>query len=348
MRAAIAASLSLAAVGFAGTHASGAAGPLPLRPSGDFAVSAAQPLRNFGTQRSLVLTHSPAARAFVRFTLTGRRTRGERFVLWLYPLRGAAEGVQVRRASDTVWRERAATFRTAPKFGTRTVSTGPLRARRWKAVDVTPLVTAGSRVSLALMTTSARGVEIASRESGAHAPRLAVAATAATTAPVVAPEPAPAPAVTPPLSAPVISLPPFVAGQPCGRFSQPPVWQHVVWIVMENKAWTSILGAPDAPFVNALAGQCGAASNFFGEAHPSVPNYVAMTSGDTQGVTRDSVPTLDAPSIFSQLGGDWRGRARALPAHRSPAPGAPPTPPPHPRPHHPPNTPPPPGPEAPP
>src|SRR4051794_30849939 len=183
MRTAIAASLSLAAVVFAGTHASGAAGPLPLRPSGGFAVRAAQPPRNFGTQRSLVLTHSPAARAVVRFTLAGRRTRAERFVLWLYPLRDAAAGVQVRHASDTVWSERAATFRTAPKFGTRTVTTGPLRARRWKAVDVTPLVAAGSRVSLALMTTSARGAEIASRESGAPAPRPGGAAAAATTPP---------------------------------------------------------------------------------------------------------------------------------------------------------------------
>jgi len=95
---------------------------------------------------------------------------------------------------------------------------------------------------------------------------------------------------------------------------------------MENKAWSSILGAPDAPYVNALAGQCGAATDFFGEAHPSVPNYVAMTSGDTQGVTQDSVPTLDAPSIFSQLGADWRVLAESMPANCSRAEMSPYTP----------------------
>jgi len=95
---------------------------------------------------------------------------------------------------------------------------------------------------------------------------------------------------------------------------------------MENKAWSSILGAPDAPYANALAAQCGAATNFFGEAHPSVPNYVAMTSGDTQGVTMDEVPTLDVPSIFSQLGTDWRVLAESMPANCARADASPYTP----------------------
>src|SRR3954454_14321089 len=154
MRTAIAASLSLAAVALAGAHASDAAGPLPLRPSTDFAVSAAQPQRNFGAQRSLVIARRPAARAFVRFTLTAPRARGERFVLWVYPLRDAPAGLQVRHASDTAWRERAITFRTAPQVGARIVKSGPLRARRWKAIEVTSLVGPAPRVSLALVTTS--------------------------------------------------------------------------------------------------------------------------------------------------------------------------------------------------
>src|SRR4051794_6878830 len=207
MRTAIAASLSLAAVTLAATHASGAAGPLPLRPSADFGVSAAQPQRNFGAQRSLVIARAPAARAFMRFTLTARRVRGERFTLWVYPLRDAPAGVQIRHASEAAWRERAITFRTAPQAGRRIVDSGPLRARRWKAIEVTSLVAHGARVSLALTTTSARTVQIASRESGANAPRLTVSpAPARAPAPDVArPAPAPAPVIAPPIISPVVA-----------------------------------------------------------------------------------------------------------------------------------------------
>jgi hypothetical protein len=102
------------------------------------------------------------------------------------------------------------------------------------------------------------------------------------------------------------------AAEPCGVATAPPVsgWQHVVWIVMENKTYSNIIGNSAAPNINALAGKCGLATNFFAETHPSLPNYIAMTSGSSQGISDDSGPSshhLTVPSIFSQLGaGGWR------------------------------------------
>jgi hypothetical protein len=88
--------------------------------------------------------------------------------------------------------------------------------------------------------------------------------------------------------------------------------QHVVWILMENENYGSIIGSSSAPYINALASTYGLATDYTAISHPSLPNYIALTSGSTQGIGDDSGPSshrLSAPSIFSQLGG---GAARSL------------------------------------
>ena len=87
---------------------------------------------------------------------------------------------------------------------------------------------------------------------------------------------------------------------------------------MENKAASQIIGSSSAPYLNGLASKCGYASNFYAESHPSLPNYIAMTSGSTQGVTDDNAPSshpLNVPSIFSQLGGDWKSLQESMPSN---------------------------------
>ena len=80
---------------------------------------------------------------------------------------------------------------------------------------------------------------------------------------------------------------------------------HVVWIWMENKSFDGIIGnTASAPYENYLAAACGLATNYSGVTHPSLPNYIAATSGGTQGVTDDLGPLshpLDAVSIFEQV-----------------------------------------------
>jgi hypothetical protein len=98
----------------------------------------------------------------------------------------------------------------------------------------------------------------------------------------------------------------------------PSAVQHVVWIVFENKSHESIIGSPNAHHMNRLAHECGLATNFFAEARPSLPNYIAMTSGSTQGITDNAGPAshpLSVPSIFSQLGSDWRALEQSMPSN---------------------------------
>jgi hypothetical protein len=110
-----------------------------------------------------------------------------------------------------------------------------------------------------------------------------------------------------------------VSNPPCGASAPPPAtWDHVVWIVFENKSYAQIIGSPSAPYLNGLVGVCGLATDYHAVAHPSLPNYIAMTSGSTQGITDDTGPTLHpliTPSLFSQLGtGGWRALQESMPS----------------------------------
>lgn len=99
----------------------------------------------------------------------------------------------------------------------------------------------------------------------------------------------------------------------------PSVYDHVIWIVMENHSYDQIIGSSDAPYLNKLAGEAGLAADFYAESHPSLPNYIAMTSGSTQGIVDDNDPSdhpLDVPSLFSLLpGGGSRSLAESMPSN---------------------------------
>jgi phosphatidylinositol-3-phosphatase len=87
-------------------------------------------------------------------------------------------------------------------------------------------------------------------------------------------------------------------------------FQHVFIIMMENTGYSHLIGnTADAPWLNAAAAQYGLATNYTGVAHPSQPNYIAATSGSTNGVADDNDTTIDVPNIVDQLeshGKSWK------------------------------------------
>jgi hypothetical protein len=104
----------------------------------------------------------------------------------------------------------------------------------------------------------------------------------------------------------------------CGASARPPMtYQHVVWIVFENHSRDEVIGAKDAPYFTRLASRCAAPRSYYGITHPSVPNYLAMTSGSTWGVASSVWPNVfrvNAPSIFDEVNGDWREYAGDMPS----------------------------------
>ena len=87
-------------------------------------------------------------------------------------------------------------------------------------------------------------------------------------------------------------------------------FQHVFVITMENTGYSHLIGNPSAPWINNAARTYGLASNYHGVSHPSQPNYIAATSGSTNGVVNDNDVTVDVPNIVDQVEGSgrtWKG-----------------------------------------
>jgi hypothetical protein len=122
-----------------------------------------------------------------------------------------------------------------------------------------------------------------------------------------------------PQSAPAGRAPATLDATPCGtRSAAPRNWQHVIWIWMENTSYAEIIGNSAAPYLNRLAAVCGLATNYQAITHPSLPNYIAATSGQAWGITDDEPPSshpLSQPSIFSQVaakGKTWRSYEESM------------------------------------
>jgi hypothetical protein len=75
---------------------------------------------------------------------------------------------------------------------------------------------------------------------------------------------------------------------------------HIVVLNLENKGFDEVIGNPQAPNLNLLASMGMLFTNFNAVAHPSQPNYIALFSGSTQGVTDDTVPST-YPSYIPTL-----------------------------------------------
>ena len=147
-----------------------------VRAKADAFVSGAQMTKNFGQARDLRIDASPTHRTFLRFKANLNAGNVERVNLLLFSRNRSRLGYQVRLV-DEPWRETEITFINAPSLAPDFVLSGPLKARSWKAVDVTSLVEdseGGKFVSFALTTKSSNAVELASRETGLRGPRLVV------------------------------------------------------------------------------------------------------------------------------------------------------------------------------
>ena len=106
------------------------------------------------------------------------------------------------------------------------------------------------------------------------------------------------------------------AARPCRGAEPPPRYAHVIWIVFENQGYDQVVGNRTLPYTNRLAASCGLATRYYGVGDPSLPNYIAMTSGGTWGVTGDSSAPLHVQSIFSQARAahlQWRSYSESMP-----------------------------------
>ena len=94
---------------------------------------------------------------------------------------------------------------------------------------------------------------------------------------------------------------------------------HVVVVVMENAEYGEVIGNHEMPYVNRLARSYGLAGSSFAITHPSLPNYLALTSGSTQGIESDCTDcsVTKGPNIVDELESasiSWRAYMEDLPS----------------------------------
>jgi hypothetical protein len=96
-----------------------------------------------------------------------------------------------------------------------------------------------------------------------------------------------------------------------------PAFKHVVVVMMENKAGGEVLGNPHAPAFNAFARNGAILSGYRGVTHLSLPNYLALVSGSTHGITNDCTScTVGGLSLADTLEArhlTWKAYAEGLP-----------------------------------
>src|SRR4029079_4147812 len=93
----------------------------------------------------------------------------------------------------------------------------------------------------------------------------------------------------------------YLAGASAATIPTP---NKVVIVVEENRAFGQIINNSSAPYLNFLAQHGASFTDSHGVTHPSQPNYIALFSGSTHGVTDDSTPPhslFDDPNLGSKL-----------------------------------------------
>jgi phosphatidylinositol-3-phosphatase len=106
---------------------------------------------------------------------------------------------------------------------------------------------------------------------------------------------------------------------PAGAALTPvPSFDHVIVVVFENRETMQVLGNRGAPTFNSLARRYASLTRYYAVTHPSLPNYIALVSGSTGGISKDcSQCSVDTPSLADTLeaaGRTWKTYAEGLPS----------------------------------
>ncbi len=111
--------------------------------------------------------------------------------------------------------------------------------------------------------------------------------------------------------------PAAIARTPLCGADTPSAIRHVILIMMEN---TPARTANRLPYITRLRKHCGLATDYHAVTHPSLGNYIALTSGAIPRAVRgtDCSPSAGCrslhQSIFGQLGSGWRVYAQSMPS----------------------------------
>ncbi len=97
-----------------------------------------------------------------------------------------------------------------------------------------------------------------------------------------------------------------------------PAHDHIVVVIEENHSFSEVIGNANAPYITSLANTGAKMTQSFAVTHPSEPNYLALYSGSTHGLTDDSCPhTYSGENLGHQLiaaGKTFTGYSESMPS----------------------------------
>ena len=99
--------------------------------------------------------------------------------------------------------------------------------------------------------------------------------------------------------------------------SSQPTFSHVILLVEENHSYSEVIGNSSMPYLNSLAAQYGLATQYYANAHPSLPNYLELTTGQMESGLSDTwcCETND-DNVVRELvsaGKTWKAYIESLP-----------------------------------
>jgi phosphatidylinositol-3-phosphatase len=108
------------------------------------------------------------------------------------------------------------------------------------------------------------------------------------------------------------------AGSRTATASGLPQPAHVIVVVLENHSFDEVANGAHAPFIQSLVHSGAVLTQYYAITHPSEPNYLAVFSGSTQGVTGDACPvTFRTGNLARSLlnaGQTFAGYSEGLPS----------------------------------
>ena len=96
-----------------------------------------------------------------------------------------------------------------------------------------------------------------------------------------------------------------------------PNFTHIIVLFFENREFGSVIGNSDMPNYNRVASGNSLLTQYYAITHPSLPNYIAVFSGDTFKITSDCTDCfVNAASLPDQIeasGRTWRAYLEDMP-----------------------------------
>jgi len=96
-----------------------------------------------------------------------------------------------------------------------------------------------------------------------------------------------------------------------------PAFSHVVLIVEENHSYSDVMGNSTMPYFSSLASKYAVATQYYADGHPSIPNYLMLTTGQMETFDDGFSGTISDDNAVRELvngGKTWKAYEESIPS----------------------------------